>query len=77
MRMVSSQLQGNYWFMNSLAVFDKDTANHWDNVAEGWRKNSEEVNKHYELLVEDIIPIEPGQVPFSDYKKTEVRECIN
>ncbi|CAL9021750.1 unnamed protein product, partial [Prunus brigantina] len=35
----------------------------------GWQKNPEEVKKHYELVVEDIMLIESGQVPIPDYKK--------
>ncbi|CAL9021658.1 unnamed protein product [Prunus brigantina] len=60
---------GSFWiakqnkdFENNLALFDKDTANHWDNVAKA--VGPEEVKKHYELLVEDIMLIEVGQAGY-------------
>ncbi|BBH09353.1 RAD-like 1 [Prunus dulcis] len=58
-RRMSSTTSSSSWtskqnkdFENALAVFDKDTANRWDNVV------NVEVKKHYELLVEDIMLIE-------------------
>ncbi|ONH90903.1 hypothetical protein PRUPE_8G082500 [Prunus persica] len=74
---------GSFWtakqnkdFGNALAVFDKDTANRWDNVAKDigektQRKSRKEVKKHYEILVEDIMLIEPRQVPMPNFRKNK------
>ncbi|CAL9021873.1 unnamed protein product [Prunus brigantina] len=45
-------------FENALAVFDKDVANRWDNIAKSvGRKTLEEIKKYYDLLVEDIMSL--------------------
>ncbi|KAM1002594.1 hypothetical protein ACFX13_003057 [Malus domestica] len=61
----------NKAFEKALAVYDKDTADRWYNVAKAvGGKTPEEVKRHYELLVEDVKHIESGQVPFPDYRTT-------
>ncbi|KAL8264555.1 hypothetical protein R6Q59_022685 [Mikania micrantha] len=60
-------------FEEALAVFDKDTPDRWHNVAKAvGGKTAEEVKRHYEILVEDVKHIESGQVPFPNYKTTNV-----
>ncbi|WOL14484.1 hypothetical protein Cni_G23264 [Canna indica] len=54
----------NKMFERALAVYDKDTPERWINVARAvGGKSAEEVKRHYELLVDDIIRIEKGQMP--------------
>ncbi|KAE8672847.1 Protein RADIALIS-like 2 [Hibiscus syriacus] len=56
-------------FERALAVYDKDTPDRWYNVAKAvGGKTVEEVKKHYELLVTDVMKIESGQVPFPNYR---------
>ncbi|XP_062005451.1 protein RADIALIS-like 2 [Rosa rugosa] len=58
----------NKAFEIALALYDKDTADRWYNVARAvGNKTPEEVKKHYDLLVEDVKLIESGQIPFPDY----------
>ncbi|URE41725.1 SANT [Musa troglodytarum] len=59
----------NKLFENALAVYDKDTPDRWHNVARavGGGKSAEEVKRHYELLAEDIVRIETGQLPHAHY----------
>ncbi|KAI3804957.1 hypothetical protein L1987_26875 [Smallanthus sonchifolius] len=58
-------------FEEALAVFDKDTPDRWHNVAKAvGGKTTEEVKRHYEILVEDVKHIESGQVPFPNYRTT-------
>ncbi|CAN6685984.1 unnamed protein product [Malus baccata var. baccata] len=75
---MSSRSSGSSWtakqnkaFEKALAVYDKDTADRWYNVAKAvGGKTAEEVKRHYEVLVEDVKHIESGQVPFPDYRTT-------
>ncbi|RZR75633.1 hypothetical protein BHM03_00000110 [Ensete ventricosum] len=62
----------NKMFENALAVYDKDTPDRWHNVARavGGGKSAEEVKRHYELLVEDILRIETGQPPRAHYRSS-------
>ncbi|RRT33279.1 hypothetical protein B296_00058844 [Ensete ventricosum] len=62
----------NKMFENALAVYDKDTPDRWHNVARavGGGKSAEEVKRHYELLVEDILRIETGQPPHAHYRSS-------
>ncbi|KAE8730400.1 Protein RADIALIS-like 2 [Hibiscus syriacus] len=58
-------------FESALAVYDKDTPDRWHNVAKAvGGKIAEEVKRHYELLVNDVMKIESGQVPFPKYRTT-------
>ncbi|KAE8669986.1 Protein RADIALIS-like 6 [Hibiscus syriacus] len=55
----------------ALAVYDKDTPDRWFNVAKAvGGKTVEEVKMHYELMVNDVMKIESGQVPFPNYRTT-------
>ncbi|CAF2067124.1 unnamed protein product [Brassica oleracea var. botrytis] len=72
---VSSQSSGSWTakqnkaFEQALATYDQDTPNRWHNVAQVvGGKTTEEVKRHYELLVQDINSIETGHVPFPNYK---------
>ncbi|RZS28778.1 hypothetical protein BHM03_00062429 [Ensete ventricosum] len=61
----------NKMFEKALAVYDKDTPDRWHNVARAvGGKSAEEVKRHYELLVEDIILIEKGQMPRANYRSS-------
>ncbi|GMI74513.1 RADIALIS-LIKE SANT/MYB 3, RAD-like 6 [Hibiscus trionum] len=58
-------------FERALAVYDKDTPDRWYNVAKAvGGKTVEEVKRHYELLVSDVMKIESGQVPIPNYRTT-------
>ncbi|KAL1190280.1 Protein RADIALIS-like 1 [Cardamine amara subsp. amara] len=72
---MSSQSSGSWTakqnkaFEQALATYDQDTPNRWYNVAKVvGGKTTEEVKRHYELLVQDINNIENGHVPFPNYK---------
>jgi hypothetical protein len=59
----------NKQFEKALALYDKDTPDRWQNVAKAvGGKSAEEVRRHYEILVQDLINIESGQVPLPNYK---------
>ncbi|CAL2233304.1 hypothetical protein PRUPE_1G378000 [Prunus persica] len=61
----------NKLFEKALAVYDKDTQDRWHNVAKAvGGKSVEEVKRHYEILVQDLMHIESGQVPIPNYKGT-------
>ncbi|KAF8068538.1 hypothetical protein N665_1145s0006 [Sinapis alba] len=62
----------NKMFERALAVYDKDTPDRWHNVANAvGGKSAEEVKRHYDILVEDLISIETGRVPLPNYKTFE------
>ncbi|CAH8383189.1 unnamed protein product [Eruca vesicaria subsp. sativa] len=62
----------NKIFERALAVYDEDTPNRWHNVANAvGGKSVEEVKRHYDILVEDLINIETGRVPLPNYKTFE------
>ncbi|XP_059074626.1 protein RADIALIS-like 4 [Cryptomeria japonica] len=61
----------NKLFEKAIAIYDKDTADRWQKVAamvDG--KSSEEVKRHYEILLDDLNGIESGRVPSPKYKPT-------
>ncbi|KAF8022815.1 hypothetical protein BT93_F0357 [Corymbia citriodora subsp. variegata] len=60
----------NKMFERALALYDKDTPDRWHNVARavGGNKSVEEVKRHYDLLVQDLMHIESGQVPLPKYR---------
>ncbi|KAF9683046.1 hypothetical protein SADUNF_Sadunf05G0171400 [Salix dunnii] len=59
----------NKLFEKALAVYDKDTPDRWQNVAQAvGGKSAEEVKRHYDRLVEDLTYIESGQAPLPNYK---------
>ncbi|PSR88055.1 Protein RADIALIS-like [Actinidia chinensis var. chinensis] len=61
----------NKQFEKALAIYDKDTPDRWQNIARlVGGKSAEEVKRHYELLVEDLMHIESGSVPFPNYRST-------
>ncbi|XWS62783.1 hypothetical protein CRYUN_Cryun06bG0040300 [Craigia yunnanensis] len=54
-----------------VAQYDKDTPDHWHNVAKAvGGKTAEEVKRHYEILIEDLKHIESGRIPFPNYRST-------
>ncbi|KAL6531847.1 hypothetical protein OROMI_028210 [Orobanche minor] len=61
-------------FEMALAVYDKDTADRWTNIARAVGcRTEEEVKKHYQLLVEDVKYIESGNAPFPNYRTTRAK----
>lgn len=52
-------------------MYDKDTQDRWHNVAKAvGGKSAEEVKRHYEILVQDLMHIESGQVAIPNYRTT-------
>lgn len=61
-------LRQNKLFEEALAKYDRDTPNRWHNIAKAvGGKSAEEVKRHYEALVKDIMHIENDQVPIPNY----------
>lgn len=59
----------NKLFEMALAVYDKDAPDRWQNVAKAvGGKTAEEVKRHYDILVQDLINIESGQFPIPNYR---------
>lgn len=54
----------NKQFERALAIFDRETPDRWQNVANMVGKSIDDVKKHYEILKEDVRRIEHGQVAF-------------
>lgn len=57
----------NKLFEKAIAQYDKDTPDFWQNVARAVGKSTEEVKRHYEMLVEDLKHIESGTIPLPNY----------
>lgn len=59
----------NKLFERALALYDKDTPDRWQNVADAvGGKSADEVKRHYEALIEDLNHIESGHFPIPNYK---------
>ncbi|XP_057794004.1 protein RADIALIS-like 3 [Salvia miltiorrhiza] len=59
----------NKQFEEALARYDKDTPERWHNIARAvGGKSADEVRRHYEVLVKDIMQIETDQVPIPNYR---------
>jgi len=54
----------NKQFERALAIYDRESPDKWQNVANMVGKSVEEVKRHYEILKEDVRRIEHGQVAF-------------
>ncbi|XVE69867.1 hypothetical protein DITRI_Ditri10aG0026100 [Diplodiscus trichospermus] len=76
--MTSTRDSNNYWtpkqnklFEKALAVYDEDTPDRWQKVAAAvGGKSVEEVRRHYEILLTDLMYIESGKIPIPNYKST-------
>ncbi|KAA8528653.1 hypothetical protein F0562_036008 [Nyssa sinensis] len=67
-------LEQNKQFEEALALYDRDTPDRWQNVARAVDgKSVEEVKRHYEILVRDIIQIEADRIPLPNYRLTAGR----
>ncbi|XP_071711607.1 protein RADIALIS-like 5 [Rutidosis leptorrhynchoides] len=74
--MTSSRSSGSSWsqrqnkqFEEALAYYNKDSPDRWHNIARAVDgKSAEEVKRHYDILVSDIMQIESDQVPLPNYK---------
>uniref|UniRef100_A0A7N0TXY7 Uncharacterized protein n=1 Tax=Kalanchoe fedtschenkoi TaxID=63787 RepID=A0A7N0TXY7_KALFE len=59
----------NKLFEKALASYDKETPDRWHNIAQAvGGKSAEEVKRHYDLLVLDLMHIESGHVPMPNYR---------
>lgn len=73
--MTSSRSSAQSWtakqnkqFEEALATYDKDTPDRWHNIARAvGGKSAEEVRRHYEVLVKDIMEIESDLVRIPNY----------
>ncbi|AET03907.1 putative transcription factor MYB/SANT family [Medicago truncatula] len=54
----------NKQFERALAIYDRESPDKWQNVANMVGKSVEDVKRHYEILKEDVRRIEHGQVAF-------------
>jgi hypothetical protein len=54
----------NKQFERALAIYDRETPDRWQSVANMVGKSVEDVKRHYEILKEDVRRIEHGQVAF-------------
>ncbi|KAF8112444.1 hypothetical protein N665_0064s0075 [Sinapis alba] len=62
----------NEMFERALANYDRDATDRWKNVAKAvGNKSTEEVKRHYDILVEDLINIEQDLVPLPKYKTVD------
>ena len=60
----------NKLFETALAVYDRDTPDRWQNIARAvGGKSVEEVKRHYEQLLKDLLHIESGYVPSPNYRR--------
>ncbi|KAI7731287.1 hypothetical protein M8C21_002563 [Ambrosia artemisiifolia] len=74
--MTSSRSSGSTWtqrqnkqFEEALAYYNKDSPDRWHNIARAvGGKSVEEVKRHYDILVRDIMQIESDQVPLPNYR---------
>ncbi|WOH00746.1 hypothetical protein DCAR_0520120 [Daucus carota subsp. sativus] len=74
----SSGSSGSSWtqrqnkqFEEALAIYDRDTPDRWYNISRAVDgKSVEEVKRHFDLLVKDIMKIESDQVPLPNYRTT-------
>nr|GMC52274.1 protein RADIALIS-like 3 [Ipomoea batatas] len=70
--MASWTARQNKKFEEALAIYDRETPDRWYNIARMvGGKSAEEVRRHYELLVKDIMQIENDQVPLPNYRAAE------
>ncbi|WJX89869.1 Protein RADIALIS-like 5 [Trifolium repens] len=52
----------NKQFERALAIYDRETPDRWQNVANMVGKSVEDVKRHYEILKEDVRRIEHGLI---------------
>ncbi|KAL8148575.1 hypothetical protein AgCh_005807 [Apium graveolens] len=72
----SSGSSGSSWtqrqnkqFEEALAIYDRDTPDRWYNISRAVDgKSVEDVKRHFDLLVKDIMKIESDQVPIPNYR---------
>ncbi|KAI7724828.1 hypothetical protein M8C21_016129 [Ambrosia artemisiifolia] len=62
----------NKQFEDALAYYNKDSPDRWHKIARAvGGKSVEEVKRHYDILVRDIMRIEADQVPLPNYRDIE------
>nr|ABI14752.1 myb-like protein RL3 [Antirrhinum majus] len=77
--MASSSMTSSSWtqkqnkqFEEALAMYGNDTPDCWQNIARKvGGKSAEEIRRHYEVLVKEIMKIETDQVPIPNYNKVK------
>ncbi|XP_030448046.1 protein RADIALIS-like 3 [Syzygium oleosum] len=69
----------NKKFEEALALYDENTPDRWQRVARavGDGKSVEEVRRHYEALVRDLVRIESGQIPLPNYRGSDQSDETN
>ncbi|KAJ3669333.1 hypothetical protein LUZ60_011283 [Juncus effusus] len=62
----------NKRFEKALAKYDKDTSDRWEKVAAmvGGGKTIQDVERHYNLLIDDVHKIESGKVALPNYSRS-------
>ncbi|KAL8250607.1 hypothetical protein R6Q59_034300 [Mikania micrantha] len=66
----------NKQFEDALAYYNKDSPDRWHNIARAvGGKSVEEVKRHYDILVRDIMQIESDQVPLPNYRDINGIAC--
>eukprot|EP00252_Welwitschia_mirabilis_P011819 TRINITY_DN2626_c0_g1_i1.p1 TRINITY_DN2626_c0_g1~~TRINITY_DN2626_c0_g1_i1.p1 ORF type:complete len:301 (+),score=40.97 TRINITY_DN2626_c0_g1_i1:587-1489(+) len=72
MKMVGSwSAEQNKFFEEALALFNEDSVDRWQNIANYVPdKTAEEVRRHYEILLEDVQAIESGLVSLPQYSES-------
>ncbi|XP_019418816.1 PREDICTED: protein RADIALIS-like 3 [Lupinus angustifolius] len=61
----------NKRFERALVFYNKDTKDRWLNIAKVvGDKSAEEVERHYQILLEDLEKIESGLIPIPEYNST-------
>ncbi|KGN62607.1 protein RADIALIS-like 4 [Cucumis sativus] len=62
-------LKQNKKFEDALVLYPEDTPDRWQKVARAvGGKTPEEVKRHYDILLQDLMHIESGKVPLPNYK---------
>lgn len=62
----------NKKFEDALVLYPENLPDRWQKVARAvGGKTAEEVERHYDILVQDVMHIESGRVPLPNYKPIE------
>ncbi|KAE9594380.1 hypothetical protein Lal_00001186 [Lupinus albus] len=68
----------NKRFEKALVFYNKDTKDRWQNIANVvGDKSAEEIERHYQILVEDIEKIESGLIPIPEYNSTTISTHVD
>ncbi|MCI12470.1 protein RADIALIS-like 1-like, partial [Trifolium medium] len=67
----------NKQFERALAIYDRETPDRWQNVANMVGKSVEDVKRHYEILKEDVRRIEHASETFLEALMFPVSEAFH